>query len=90
MTWHSRIENQLAIAWDQWRRSRETSGHVWYIPHGGIRSLAVSERNPSDNGTGGDHALVSPQDVGWFSREQFMARMTPIAQKIPLLDADGN
>ena len=85
-----RIATQLGKAWDQWRCTKETSGYLWFIEQGGIRSLAVSYNNPSDNGSGGDHSLLSGQDVGWLSREQFMARMVPLAQIVSLLDKDGN
>lgn len=86
----SRIDTQLGKAWDAWRQTRASSGYLWFIERGGICTLAVSETNPSDDGTGGDHALASPQDVGWLTREQFMARMAPLAHILPLLDRNGN
>jgi|LakMenEpi03Aug12_release.lakeMendotaPanAssembly.Ray.scaffolds.fasta_scaffold701867_2 hypothetical protein len=76
------IENQLGKAWDEWRRTRTTHGFLWYTPHGGVGSLVVSDDERGE--------LVTGQDVGWLSREQFMARMTPICWRIPLLDANGN
>lgn len=86
----SRVETQIGKAWDAWRLTQETNGFLWYIPHGGIQSFIVSEQNPSDNGTNGNHALVSGQNVGWLSREQFMARIMPAAYAVPVLDKNGN
>ena len=82
----TRTENRLGRAWDEWRAKGETSGYLWFIEQGGIDAMCIACDNPS----AGNHALASPQDVGWLSREQFMARMTRVARCLPLLDANGN
>ena len=78
-------ESRLGKAWDEWRVTRATSGHLWFVEQGGIDSLCVNKSAPSE-----DHVLVTPEDVGWLSREQFMARMTLVARRLPLLNPSGN
>ena len=74
------IETALGRAWDNWRTTRETSGYLWFVPQGGIGTLTVRYERPSVT-----HELACPQNVGWFDRERFMVRMTPVARRLPIL-----
>ena len=74
------IETALDNAWRIWRTTRETSGYLWFVPQGGESTLCVAEQQPSSA-----HELACPQDVGWFDRERFISRMTPVARRLPVL-----
>lgn len=56
------------------------SGFLWYVEAGGIDTLTVAPEAPTEA-----HRIAEPQNLGWLTYEQAMARLTPVVWRLPVL-----